>query len=320
MNTETLKKYLSVCINLEKEKYMQAKVIQQLNNQISSCQKEINTNNTYLNKMSKNEEILLLEGTSLVYENRITSDLIKLIEGKAPNKFLKLFLIYYFTALGVVVGFLTKSILLGVVGAVAGLIFGIIISNILWKRLKENNKNKAVKNAEDIMNEQTAQIAKRTTRNNQLSLMLPNYEAIKKNMVSVHNLTIQTLNKYYAKNIVPQKYCALIPICMFYDYLINRRTYSLERIGADEGAINMYEDECYKRLIVSKLDAIIDRLDEISSNQGILYNAICEGNEKTQRMMTSINSNISTVNQNLQVMQYQNEQIRRCAEYSAYSW
>ncbi len=320
MNTEALIKYLSICVELEKEKYMQAKVIRHLNSHISACQKEIGANDAYLTKMSKNEEILVLDGTNLVYENRVTPDLIKLIEGKEPSKLLKAFIIYYFAALGVAVGFVLKSLILGIVGVAAGLIFGVFLSNAVCKKLKENNKNKAVQNAEMIMNEQTAQIEKRTRRNSELTIMLSNYEEAKRKMVSVHNLTINALNDYYSKNYIPRKYCDIIPVCMFYDYFINKRTFSMERNGADEGAINMYEDECYKRLILSKLDSIIDRLDEISSNQGILYSAICEGNEKTQIMMRSINGNISAVNQNLQVIQYQNEQIKKCAEYSAYSW
>ncbi len=320
MNTEALKKYLSVCIDLEREKYTQMKIIQQLSNNISACQKEINANNAYLAKMSRNEDILSVSGSSLTYEYRITPELIKTIEGKAPNKLLKPFIIYYFAALGAIFGILMRSILFGVIGVVAGFIFGIVISGIICRKIKESRRSKIVQNAERIMNEQTAQIINRTNINNRLSVMLPNYETIKKNMLSVHNLTVQTLDKYYAKNIIPRKYCELVPICMFYDYLINLRTYSLERRGADEGAINMYEDECYKRLILSKLDTIIDRLDEISSNQGVLYRAISEGNDKTQRMMQSINGNISSVNQNLQFIQYQNEQIRKCAEYSTYSW
>jgi hypothetical protein len=160
----------------------------------------------------------------------------------------------------------------------------------------------------------------RNVRNNEISVILPKLEAEKNSMQETYRMTCQTLNKCYDTDIIPVEYRSIIPVCMFYDYISNGRTYSLKRNqnAFDEGAINMYEDECFRRAIIDKLDIVIERLDELKQGQKVLYNAIQDGNIQTKRLLSEINTNVSNVNGNLQTIQYQNEQRNRCLKYMSY--
>ena len=45
-----------------------------------------------------------------------------------------------------------------------------------------------------------------------------------------------------------------------------------------EGAYNLYEQELRMNIVISQLEDIYDQLEEISTNQYMLYSAICESN------------------------------------------
>ncbi len=128
----------------------------------------------------------------------------------------------------------------------------------------------------------------------------------------------------YEKDIIPTKYRSFIPVSMFYDYILNKRTYSLERneSTSDIGAINIYEDERLKRLAITEMQKINQNLEAIREGQKILYQEMKSANEQTHRLLNDINANITdfknNVKEDLSVIKYQNEQINKCTQYMSY--
>ncbi len=96
-------------------------------------------------------------------------------------------------------------------------------------------------------------------------------------------------DKYYQLNIIPKEYWNIVPVSMFYQYIKNGRTYSLTRNpnSSDIGAINMYEEEKDRKIIITQLNRMND---SIRNYQSILYEAIQESNSQTERLASEINS------------------------------
>lgn len=98
----------------------------------------------------------------------------------------------------------------------------------------------------------------------------------------------ETLKNLYAMNIVHPKYRNMVAMCSICEYFETGRCTSLK--GAD-GAYNLYEAELRQNLIISRLDTIIDKLDDIKSGQYMLY---CELKE-TNRILRSISSELANI-------------------------
>lgn len=306
MDTSKLIEYLSIIIDLEKDKYSQSETIKQLNKNIKSYTNEYRKNENF------NEQVL----SNCSTEHNVQVD--------KSGKGIMYFMVYYVGFLGMSLGALSEyifhnrglSVLIGIIGG----IIGGSIPVMVWKHILKERRKQAVIQRNQSMRADVELSQNRQTRNKEISVILPRIKGERDIMQKSYNLTCETLQKCYDINIIPSKYRSLIPVGMFYDYLINRRTYSLERNPntADEGAINMYENECFKRLIISKFDQLLDKLDEISGNQRVIYNAIQEGKRQTQSIMNDINKNVSKVNSNLRTIQYQNERRDKCLQYMSY--
>ncbi len=98
----------------------------------------------------------------------------------------------------------------------------------------------------------------------------------------------KTLRTLYRMDVVHPKYRDMVAMCSIYEYFETGRCTSLK--GAD-GAYNLYEAELRQNLIISRLDRIINRLDEIKNNQYMLY---CELKE-TNSILLSISSEVASI-------------------------
>lgn len=95
----------------------------------------------------------------------------------------------------------------------------------------------------------------------------------------------QRLAQIYAKNIVFPKYQNLVAISSLYEYVCAGRCSSLE---GHEGAYNIYESEVHLDRIVTKLDQVIAHLDAIRNNQFVLFTAVQEINQQCERILQSV--------------------------------
>lgn len=109
--------------------------------------------------------------------------------------------------------------------------------------------------------------------------------------------TIELLNSYYDKNIIYPKYRDLVALCTIYEYLVSGRCLTLE---GRNGAYNKYDIEDKLGQILSKLDIVIEKLDEIMHTQHILYRAITESNQMVQQLIEQSNRQIQLAEYNLE--------------------
>lgn len=310
METSELLKYLSIIIDLEKSKYTQEQTIKLLNGNISSYKKEYDTN------IALNKNVDAQATTNAYTAKNVTAD--------TSGKGLMYFMVYYVGCLGAGLGIavwnLTKTIPLSIIVGLIGAVIGGSIPIAVWKNILKKRKERAViqinrGNRADIELKES-----RNLRNKELAVIIPKLDAENKAMQETYQLTCLSLKQCYDVDIIPVKYRNFVPVCMFYDYISNGRTYTLKRnpTAFDEGAINMYEDELFKKEISDKLNIMINHLEAIRSNQKMVYDAIQEGNRQTHTLLNNINSNVTKVNDKLSTIQYQNEQRNRCTEYLAY--
>ncbi len=104
------------------------------------------------------------------------------------------------------------------------------------------------------------------------------------------------LQQMYSIGIIYPKYQNLIAISSFYDYLMSGRCSELE---GHEGAYNIYEMEARLDRIVTQLDVVIQKLDQIQRNQYMLYKAIQEGNKQNQELLSKLTSAVKGVSERL---------------------
>ncbi len=118
---------------------------------------------------------------------------------------------------------------------------------------------------------------------------LPQIQRAEQQLLVAYNECENSLNKLYGIGIIYPKYRSLNACGMFLEYLKSGRTHSLQQIGGDEGAYNLYDKEL-------KYNHISSQLDQIQENQRILYQEVCAINENIERLCSSIERVEKSVN------------------------
>lgn len=166
------------------------------------------------------------------------------------------------------------------------------------------------------------------------------YEEVQRNFLYEQIASLQAqikksrdnLSYFYSKNVIDKIYYNdMVAIASFYQYFKTKQTYSLgfDRSTGDTGAYRIYEYEKRMNIIITKLDTVIEKLDEIKNNQAVLYSTIIDANNKIDRM----NKNVLLASQNMhddirnqtELMAYNNERVRKELEYrntmdSIFTW
>lgn len=289
MDSRKLTEYIGAVMELEKYKYTLENIYEQLN-------KEINTNKPY--PVQRPTQPI----APVPVQNSKNGCVMAIVA----------VLLIFFT-MGILIQFLS-----GEFGTIAmAMICPIIIVAVLIKRKYDKKANEKLAQQrylkykadyEKALKKYNIDISNYNEQQSKIKLELKNKQ---NELKQPYQEICDLLEKHYALNIVPQKYRELVPICMFYEYLSNKRTYSLHRNASDPGAINMYEEEKDRKIIQTKLNSIIDDLSIIQHNQSKLYYAIQTSQAETMRVMESINSGINESNNRL-------ERNNRALEYNNY--
>ena len=253
--------YLKNVIDLEKSIYTQERMLKSIENQISQL--------GYYNSYSKPNPPQDVDG-----DFTTTGGLA--ILGAIIGGVVGLF------GAGSLISLLIKWPLIGaVIGAILGFIVDMLNNsskNDVSRRAYEQqlqNYDRAVKQDQYRVSEEL----KRKQRLQEISFLLK--EKIYK--------TRSILEQYYDKNIIFPKYRNLVSICSFYEYFSSGRCTDFT---GPQGAYNIFEQERRLDNIVTKLDQVLIKLDEISENQYILHETILEGNRISQQLLTQSNKQI----------------------------
>lgn len=223
-----------------------------------------------------------------------------------------------------------------IVFAFAGLIGGVVLGVIFGPIYEKINNSKW----QSRYNEQYRQEMKEYNKLVEDDEMRLRMEEVQKNFLYQQIASLQTqirkskenLSYFYSKNIIEKIYhYDMVAIASFYQYFKTKQTYSLglDQATGDIGAYRIYEYEKRMNIIITKLDVVIEKLDEIKANQIMLYNAIMEANNKIDHM----NKNVLLASQNMkndinnqtELIEYNNERVMRELTYrntmdSIFTW
>lgn len=304
MDVKKLLEYLTIVVDLEKNKYVQEKALQRLQSNINSYRTEYNNN------QSLNER----EYPAISVEN---------VKVDESGKGLMYFMIYYVGCLGACLGVAVKNITdsmpLALITGAIGAVVGGYIPVIVWKHILNKRRERAMIHLKRGQRADSDIKVTRQARNNELMVVVPKLEVQQKALKETYLTTCNTLKKYYELDIIPQAYRSIVPVCMFYDYVKNGRTYCIRRNPAafDEGAVNIYEEQLKHNEIIAHMNTIINKLDELSVGQKVLCDVIREGNAQTHKLLGDINNSISVTNKKLENIEYHIANTSRCASYLA---
>lgn len=248
--TDCSTEYLKRVVDLEKSVYMQSQAINQVSNQINNLGWRTQYQRPdFPGEYSKN----ILSGTGTF---ACAGGLI-----------------------GAIIGIFAGGFINGlIIGAIACILLTIIFN--IFEVSSENSERQ--KNYETELAAYNNAVSDDTKRVNQEQLEKDRLNKLLPIMINERDETLSVLDQYYKKDIIFPKYRNLIAMCSFYEYFVSGRCSSLK---GHEGAYNIFENEARLERICTKLDEVVQKLDEIKSNQYILFDAIQEGNKMSQQIL-----------------------------------
>lgn len=134
--------------------------------------------------------------------------------------------------------------------------------------------------------------------------------AIDPDLETIHQIREKTetlLDQFYGLDIIHQSYRNIVPIASFAHYLSTGICNELE---GPNGCYRLYESEALQKVIITKLDQVIDRLDELNERQYELKKALLDSNAKVERLTGFVRGVADENRQHHAVMQYNQECIR----------
>ncbi len=118
------------------------------------------------------------------------------------------------------------------------------------------------------------------------------------------------LKKMYSYNVLSYDYRNIYAVSSMYGYLEKGRTRCLgfDPLTGDQGAYNIYENECRLDLIITNTEEIIRKLDTVIDNQYYLANGLSRANNTISKLSSSVDQTINSLSN-----------IERCQEVIAYN-
>ncbi len=301
MNTKELKEYLGYVKNLEARAYEQKKIYNRLCNEVKKLE-----NRQY----SAEKRLLKNEGIDALLQSIITFGCLGGVIG---------LIIGLFIGISMESGFILLKIFncdikyLGI-GFLIGAIIGAAIA-IVWyasEAADTNRKNQDIKN-------KNIQIAKnneamKNSDKRKVQIIKKELEIINKQYQETRNI----LRRAYQLNVLHPKYQNWIAVCSLHEYLVTERC---TQLSGHEGGYNIYEAEVRMNLIISKLDEVIDRLDQIQQSQYELYKALSTSNQnidKICKQVVSVSNQLGNIEQNQALIEYNSRVTANNTEFLAW--
>lgn len=318
MTADKITQYLEILLDMHKTLYIQETTLTKLKQEYSSLgrQKRFSLPERVESKGDYAE--------GMVMTGIVTGIIVGLI-----------FVIFYFKDsfnFGGIVTIIFSPIVFAFTGLVGGGVLGLIFGPIFGKLIHTKNQGELNRKYREEMREYN-----KLVEDDKMRLR---YEEVQRNFLYEQIASLQTqikkskdnLSYFYSKNVIDKIYYNdMVAIASFYQYFKTKQTYSLgfDRSTGDTGAYRIYEYEKRMNIIITKLDTVIEKLDEIKNNQAVLYSTIIDANNKIDRM----NKNVLLASQNMhndmrnqtELMTYNNERIRKELEYrntmdSIFTW
>lgn len=198
--------------------------------------------------------------------------------------------------------FLGAFVLIGfgiVIGVVSGLIIGPIVACVKSSgRQKELDElyNEQIREFEQLLKDDKVRVQDENIIKGGIQRQIDGLE-------EKYRKSKKVLEGFYSYYILNEKYWHdIVAICTFYQYLCEKRTYCLEfdRKTGDKGAYNIYANELQLGVIISKLDLVLDKLDQIADNQNMLKSIMIDANKKVDNLSNNIVDMSRQINSSIQ--------------------
>lgn len=290
MNKRQILEYLNILFNLEKRIYEQDSILSCLANEINKC------NHIKYTALEAEPNVPKKRGYFGVLKDIVTF-IIDNFLGFGATLLLYLVIIFFswmisFYILGevllpddpdnalkisIIIAILSPILLIAVIIAPALTIINSIKYSLEKKNYCEQLERISKNNIRISANNEYISQANK----NKMNKLIEEYDNIKKNLDKTSNL----LQQYYNVNIIYRKYRRLPYIASFIEYFESGRCDSFE---GHEGAYNILENDIKYDNIIDRMDIIIERLDNISSNQYVLYSGLRECNKNIRQVLNQI--------------------------------
>lgn len=122
-------------------------------------------------------------------------------------------------------------------------------------------------------------------------------------------------HQLYGTGIVFGKYHDLVAITSFYEYLLSGRCETLDGVN---GCYNLYESELRANIIINKLDAIGDSLEQIKGNQYMLYSQLSQINTELSSLNATTTAMLNGVRASAEIFLEHSAVIAHNSAVSAY--
>lgn len=125
--------------------------------------------------------------------------------------------------------------------------------------------------------------------------------------------------EFESLNIVFPKYLDILALSTIYEYILVGRCTGLT---GPNGAYNLYESELRQNIIISKLDVVIEKLEDIKQNQYMAYQMLSDINSNLDNIGSKMDTAIDSLNRidNTANKIYQTtEDIKEISEVTAYN-
>lgn len=261
MKTAEIKEYLGMVVDLEKQIYMQNRMITTMQNSINKLGKRKSFEKPQKPELDTagSKGAYVLAGIVLVIY--LATHRMLLIRGIAPV-------------------FILVSIGLAIWG------------NVAARDEKEEFKQRQREYQEDLQKYQRCvqadkqRVEKEKAGRTLLQAELESLQA--KNME-----TKQTLEKLYSYDIIHKNYRGLITVCSLYGYFDTGVCTQLE---GHEGAYNKYDTESRLDYIVRQLNEVLRNLEQIKQNQRVLYDVLQTSNQKLNQLISNTDQMMGQLN------------------------
>lgn len=267
MTTKELKEYLSMAMDMEKNIYLQERMIERLNAKSAPL------------GIPKDIPEPVPAATVSYWRSPGADTAGNAVKGLVYGAIGGLVLGFFvFSHRDTDLHFFLGLLLLSAIGAVLGLAAGLLFAkgeNSYADRENTQRRKDALRNADrrDQAEMAAYRKAKRADdlRVQRENLKKASYIRDRDRLQQLHVDSIITRAKFYAQGTIHPKYQNLPCVCTLYEYLDTGRCTEL---GGHEGAYNLLELESRLDRIITQNDQIIAQLDKIERNQHTLYEEV----------------------------------------------
>ena len=252
MTTDELKEYLKAVVDMERIVYLQKQIEQQISNHKAKFGVPNSFEKPSLDTSRK-------PGCGMI----VVGGFVGLLLG---------------SALGVFVGAEgAGGLLWGFFGLFVGGFVGQAIAEHSDETKKQSRYEQECENYENMV-----KADKQRVKRERVTIDFYNYQLLQ--LKKETDKAVGVLMSLYGMGILFPKYQNFVAVSSIYEYLQAGRCTTLE---GHEGAYNIYETEIRLDRIINQLDEVIAHLEDIKSNQYIIYSAIQENNQTLHKILES---------------------------------